>query len=109
MLTTGESGIVPIDKEEYFTDCDPEFMSTFFCSVFGVDEPALKENPAPKNGGWAGMYYSGKELVVYNRRYTGLVMHELAHHIVHKIGENGDTSHGASFNKVLQEMHNLWR
>ena len=108
MIGTGESGINPISRAEYFEECLPDVISGIFCTYFGVPEPELRKNPTPTNGRWHGHYYSKKELVTYNMEIVGLIMHELAHHIVHKLNKNGAT-HGPQFWAVLQEMHDYWR
>ena len=109
MLSSGESGIRPMSKEKYKEECDPEFMSTFFCNYFGVEEPTLKENPSTNNGRWRGYYYRNKRLVSFNSKMTGIILHELAHHVVNVQGRNGRGHHDYAFWSVLQEMHDLWR
>jgi len=109
MRSTGESGINPISKEEYFKECLPDVIASIFCTYFGVPEPKLKRNPAPSNGRWRGLYNPRTETVCYNMEYTGLIMHELAHHIVHKLGKNSRGHHNPQFWTILQEMHDYWR
>lgn len=107
---TGESGLSnPIPLEKYHEFCEPEFMSTFFCSYYGVMEPKLKKNSIPASGRWGGHYHSSKELVSFNNTKTGVIIHELAHHIIHKLGKNGIGHHNFQFWTILQEMHNIWR
>ena len=108
MISTGESGINPISREQYFEECLPDVVVSTFCSYFGVSEPKLKKNPAPTNGRYRGCYYYKTEVLTYNREYTGIIMHELAHHIAHKLYKDG-AGHGQKFSAVLQEMHDYWR
>ena len=114
-ICKGESGLVrPFTADEYMYECDPEFMTTFFCSWYGVEEPVLKENSAPDPPTWydgtvmfAGRYYETKNTLSYNRKFTGLIIHELAHHINYK-KYNGH-GHDQEYSRVLQEMIDNWR
>jgi len=107
MLTTGESGIRPITKGEYFKNCVPDVIAGIFCTYFGVPEPKLEKITTRLK--WRGAYYIKAETVKYSHEYTGLIMHELAHHIVCKLGKNGYRHHGPEFWAILQEMHDYWR
>ena len=109
MISTGESGINPISREEYFKECLPDVITGIFCTYFGVPEPKLKENPTPTNGHWRGMYFHKTEIISYNMPYVGIIMHELAHHIVRKLGKNGSGHHNPQFWDILQQMHDYWR
>lgn len=109
-IMTGESGVVPFTESEYKVECDPEFMTTFFCSYYEIPEPTLKENPRPASGRWSGMYYPDRRLLSFNARYQGLIIHELAHCIVHGLGlREFGIHHGPHFSRILQEMIDLWR
>lgn len=109
MYGTGESGIrYKMSREEYFSECGVENTAEFFCSYFEVSMPRLRRNPTPQSGRFRGTYYPRTEVLSYNRDMTGLIIHELAHHIVHKQGENGSGHHHPQFWAVLQEMHDLW-
>jgi len=109
MISTGESGINPISKEEYFRECMPDVLAGIFCTYFGVPEPNLRKNPSLAPKSWRGHYCPSTGTVSYSDEYTGLIMHELAHHIVHKIGKNGSGHHNPQFWDILQQMHNYWR
>lgn len=109
MIGTGESGINPISREKYFEECLPDVIAGIFCAYFGVPEPNLKKNPSPSNGVWRGHYYPRTETVSYNKEIVGIIMHELAHHIVHKLGKNSAGHHNPQFWSILQEMHDYWR
>lgn len=110
MYITGESGIIyKMTKEEFFSECDAGNIAEFFCQYFGVPMPTLKRNPTPVNiSRYRGMYRPKTGVLTYNRDMTGLIIHELAHHIVHKLGRNGIGHHNPQYWAVLQEMHDLW-
>ena len=107
---TGESGIIcRMTREEYFSECDTENTVEFFCQYFGVTQPILKRNPTPSNPRvFRGLYCPRTQVLSYNRDMTGLIIHELAHHIVQMQGKNGSGHHNPQFWEVLQEMHDLW-
>lgn len=110
MYGTGESGVrYKMTKEEYFSECDAKDTVEFFCGYFEVPEPTLRKNPTPINDHkFSGMYYPKTGVLSYNRDMTGLIIHELAHHIAHKLGRNGKGHHNSGYWSVLQEMHDLW-
>jgi len=110
-ICTGEAALPrPLTEEEFKYECVAEFLATFFCSWYGVEEPRLQKNPEPQAsrtfGGW---YHVKTKTVSYNREWQGIVMHELAHHICHMLGKNGTGKHGAQFTDQLQEMIDNWR
>jgi len=110
MYGTGESGVTyKMTKEEYHSSCDAKNTAEFFCQYFGVPMPILRKNPTPaKSWKFAGMYCPRTGVLSYNREMTGLILHELAHHIAHKLGRNGTGHHNPQFWEILQEMHDLW-
>jgi len=108
MIGSGESGINPISKEKYFEECLPDVISGIFCAYFGVPEPNLEKISDTKRA-WRGAYNVKSATVKYSHEYTGLIIHELAHHIVQKLGENGVGHHNPQFWAILQEMHDYWR
>ena len=110
MYGQGESGITcKMTREEYFSTCDAKDTAEFFCQYFGVPIPILKSNPTPdRDYKFNGHYYRGTGVLSYNREMVGLILHELAHHIVHKLGRNGTGHHNPQFWEILQEMHDLW-
>lgn len=106
---TGESGIRCMTKEKYFSECDTKNTVEFFCQYFDVSEPILKRNHTPSGSrDFRGMYYVKTRVLSYNRDIAGLIIHELAHHIVNMQGKNGAGHHNPQFWEVLQEMHDLW-
>ena len=111
-ICTGESGLPrPFSTEEYKKDCDPEFLTTFVCGWYGVEEPALKRNPEPvEEYKFAGRYWHHTKTVSFNRNYQGLILHELAHYIVDALHLNGTGQcHTPEFWRILQEMIDIWR
>ena len=110
MYGTGESGIrYKMSREEFFSDCDVENTVEFFCDYFEVAMPVLKRNPTPLGAAsFRGTYFPKNRVLAYNRDMTGLIIHELAHHIVREQGKNGSGHHNPQFWTVLQEMHDLW-
>jgi len=110
-IATGESQLPrPFTADEFKEPCDAEFMTTFFCSWYGVDEPTLKHNPAPATSiQFRGRYHPKTKMLSFNQEWQGVMLHELAHHITHELGRNGTGKHGYEFSSLLQEMIDNWR
>ena len=110
MYGQGESGIIyKMSKEQYHSECDAQDTAEFFCQYFEVPMPILKKNHAPtEDWNFRGLYRRDTGVLSYNRDMTGLIIHALAHNIVHKIGRNGTGHHNPQFWEILQETHDLW-
>lgn len=110
MHGTGESLVNGFDKAEYTVLIDPEVVAQFFCTYYGVAEPVLKKLPARANGGWGGRYSYKTRTVTYSIEWTGVIVHELAHHIDRMLnGSSPHVHHGERFSSILQEMVDLWK
>lgn len=110
MYCKGESGIqYKMTKDEFHSACDAKDTAEFFCQYFDVPMPILKANPTPDGSySFRGVYHRKTGVLSYNREMTGLIIHELAHHIVHRLGRNGRGHHNPQYWEILQEMHDLW-
>ena len=85
---TGEAGISSIPKEKYFEELsDPviEAVVTASCNMFEVSEPTIVLLPEPSSRRWGGQYKHKSQEVLINRRYMGLLIHEVAHHITKEL------------------------
>ena len=115
--SSGESGINVMERKQYLKElCDEviEVVVTQSCKKFGVSEPSVVLLPEPRGSGWAGFYRHSNKEVTINRRYMGLLIHEVAHHITKevygKIRSNGyHIHHGPEYKSVVQELHDFWR
>ena len=106
---TGESGLVrPLTKEE-FRDCMTDdwyfHITTEILTHFKVQTPKVVKLGNRKDyERFHGLYNPRLETVTCSHRWTGLYIHELAHHIVHKLHLNGrHVHHNKAFWDVLQE------
>mgnify|MGYP001559378060 CR=1 FL=1 len=106
---TGESRVNGFCKEKYCEPCEPEVLASVFCSYYGVPEPVLHKLPLRRSGRWGGRYTSKTHQVAYTIEWTGLVIHELAHHIDRMLNKNSKDWHGEEFSRILQEMVDYWR
>mgnify|MGYP001599217896 CR=1 FL=1 len=110
-LGSGESGIRPLFETKYVEPCDVASVVAFFCSYYNVPEPKLVRRLTTKNDrSFRGRYNNGSQTISFNRDYTGLVIHELAHHIVNRLRgvaqqENGH--HNRQYWTILQELIDL--
>jgi hypothetical protein len=107
---TGEARLDrPLSYSQFREACDPAFVVSLLCSHFDIPEPKLRKNPEPTNGRFTGRYYQGTGTLCYNQDWTGLILHELAHHFVYVQCLNGRGGHhGGHFARVLQELIDVW-
>ena len=108
---TGETGLTsPLSHEAYRKDCDPAFVVDWYCTMYSVTPPTLHRNPTPAGATHCnGHYHIKTKMIGYNRDWAGLVLHELAHHIVNELHLNGvGEHHGYHFSRILQEMIDQW-
>ena len=101
---TGESQVGrPLSREKFFEECDPAFEVDWCCGVYGVPLPKFRQTHGTKS--FHGCYRPVTETVTYTRPILGVVLHETAHHICHKLGLNGRGNyHDKNFGRILQEM-----
>lgn len=102
---SGESYVDrPLSRDKFFEVCDPVFEADWYCNMYGVRAPvAVKQTHGARS--FHGSYYTSKETITYTKPYLGVILHETAHHICHKLGLNGRGAyHDGNFGRVLQEM-----
>ncbi|MCK9597435.1 MAG: hypothetical protein M0R06_00265 [Sphaerochaeta sp.] len=105
---TGESHVArPLSREAYLTECDPDFVVDFLCNVFDMPVPKLKATHG-KASTFHGTYQIDRRTITYTKPYTGVILHELAHHFTHMRGLNGTGHHSQQFADILQELIDLW-
>ena len=102
---TGESWVArPLSEEKWYEKCDPAFEVDWCCNQYGVPLPTFRQTHGTRLG-VHGSYNPTLETVNFTRPCLGVVLHETAHHICHKLGLNGQGNwHDHNFGKILQEM-----
>jgi len=102
---TGESGLDrPLTRSEfrdYMTDDYYDFVTKIICKHFNVPFP--KQVTFSDRNQTSGYYKPSKECIYCSAPWTGLYIHELAHHVVHKQGKKGTGHHNKQFWEVLQK------
>jgi len=103
-ICTGESWVArPLSADKFKEVCDPAFEVDWYCSTFGVSIPRVRQTHGTRS--FHGSYNPKTETVNYTSPFLGIILHETAHHICHKLGLNGRGHwHDHNFGKVLQEM-----
>lgn len=101
---TGESYVrKPLSKELFYRECDVKFEVDWYCSTYGVTAPQFRQSHGTRK--FHGSYNPSTETINYTHPYLGVILHETAHHICHKLGLNGHGNwHDERFGKILQEM-----
>ena len=84
------------------TPCNPDVLSAFFCSYYGVREPRLLYYPEIGEG-VHGRYHVRAELILYTHPVEEVIKHELAHHIRSLTGGN-PVKHDRGFKELLNSM-----
>ena len=103
-IGTGESWVErPLPLAKFKQLADVEFEVDWYCSVFSVDLPKhVKQTHGSRD--FSGSYNGKTETLTYTKPYLGVILHELAHHIRHKLSNGNGRGHNYEFGKVLQEL-----
>ena len=104
-LCTGESWVErPLPANKFTKICIPEHEIDWYCTMYGVSKPKIvRQTKGTKF--FRGSYNNELETLNYTKPFLGLILHELAHHICHKLGLNGRGNyHDSNFGRILQEM-----
>lgn len=106
---TGESGLVrPFTEEEFKEPCDPKLTCALFCDYWGIKMPVLKQTYSVRKDSFHGWYKDG--VLTYSDAWLGLILHELAHHVVKEKGlKQPHVHHDSHFWTHLQKMIDMSR
>lgn len=105
-FATGESGLArPLTPDEFTEPCDPVLTCAVFCDYFNINMPVLRQTYSVKDTRFHGWYRPKEQVLAYSHNYLGLILHELAHHVVSRQGHDvRGRYHHAEFWAVLQKM-----
>jgi predicted SprT family Zn-dependent metalloprotease len=103
----GEAGVklpLGVSEQHYKAEwCfgDLVALAELVAEKFGVQAPEIQRGRRTIRRG--GAYFPQQQKIVLNRLWPGVVLHELAHHIVHSRYDNA-RSHGKEFYAVFTEV-----
>ena len=100
-LATGESLVArPLPRDKFFSTDDPKRLVEWHCYMYDVDVPVIKMSRSSKT--FRGRYSPSRKQLSISQPYTGVILHELAHHINYML--NHKSGHGAEFAEILQDL-----
>ena len=105
----GETGIHIQSRERYRSPLDDNAIITYtnlVCQMHGVFPPEVVKDYSSHR--W-GKYIPSKRLLIIYNPMLGVLLHELAHHIVRS--QNGIyyiRSHGPEFKAICQQLFEEW-
>ena len=110
---TGEAGVrEPMSKDKYCEEIGTELIDavvTASCGYFGCIEPSQVLVYDRHRRNW-GTYNHRYRVIELKRCVLGVLVHELAHHIVRTMYPEVPlrAHHEDRFYSVLQELHVMW-